>query len=70
MLTVTVLGAHASTTSTQFMENLEATGAFRELRSTQERTNEDDQIEAVLEMIYCRSRPEPGHASTAATGAR
>ncbi len=36
----------------QFMERLDATLAFSELRSTEEQTNEDGQIESVLEMIY------------------
>ena len=36
----------------QFMERLDATGNFRELRSTRERATDDDQIESVLEARY------------------
>ena len=36
----------------QFMENLDQTNAFLELRSREEQTNEDGQIESTLEMIY------------------
>jgi len=36
----------------QFMSRLDETGAFRDLYSTEERPNEDDQIESVLTMVY------------------
>jgi Tfp pilus assembly protein PilN len=36
----------------QFMQRLDETGAFRDLYSTEERPNEDNQIESVLTMIY------------------
>jgi Tfp pilus assembly protein PilN len=36
----------------QFMENLDATNAFSELRSRAERTTDDGQIESSLEMVY------------------
>jgi Tfp pilus assembly protein PilN len=35
-----------------FMENLDSTGAFFELRSAQEHTTEDGQIESALQMVY------------------
>lgn len=57
----------------RFMESLDATGSFLELRSRQEQTTDDGQIESALEMVY---RPD-GKAETApapmvapATGAR
>jgi hypothetical protein len=55
VLAVAVLGRSVNDID-QFMERLDADGAFKQLRSVQERTNEDDQIESVLEMIYA---PEP-----------
>jgi len=36
----------------QFMENLDETNAFFELRSREEQTNEEGQIESTLEMVY------------------
>lgn len=44
----------------QFMENLDGTGSFLELRSRQEQTTEDGQIESALEMVY---RPSAETAS-------
>lgn len=51
ILTVTVLARSVNDVN-QFMERLDATSAFQELRSVQERTNDDEQIESALEMIY------------------
>jgi Tfp pilus assembly protein PilN len=45
----------------QFMENLDETNAFFELRSREEQTNEEGQIESTLEMVY-----QPRAASAAA----
>lgn len=50
-LTVTVLARTVDDVN-QFMERLDATNVFRDLRSTQERANDDNQIESSLEMIY------------------
>ncbi len=36
----------------QFMQRLDATGAFKDLYVTEERPNEDNQIESVLTMLY------------------
>ena len=36
----------------RFMSQLDETGAFKELYSTEERPNEDGQIESVLTMVY------------------
>lgn len=44
----------------QFMENLDATGAFLQLSSRQERTTEDGHIESALEAIY---RPRGAEAA-------
>jgi Tfp pilus assembly protein PilN len=51
LLTVAVL-ARSVNDIEQFMEQLDATGAFKDLRSAQERITDDDQIESVLEMVY------------------
>jgi Tfp pilus assembly protein PilN len=36
----------------EFMERLDGTGVFRELRPTQERASDETQIESVLEAVY------------------
>jgi Tfp pilus assembly protein PilN len=56
-LTVTVL-AKSVPDITEFMASLDETGAFQDLFSREERPNEDNQIESVLEMIYV---PEHAH---------
>lgn len=68
VLTVTVLAKSVDDVG-QFMENLESTGAFMNLLSRQERLNEDDQIESVLETIYVphRAGPEPQPETAAGT---
>ncbi len=43
----------------QFIEKLEATGAFRELLSRDERYNEQGQLEASLESVYVPSSAAP-----------
>jgi Tfp pilus assembly protein PilN len=53
----------------RFMENLDSTGAFADLRSTQEKTNESDQIESALEMVYQPPRGAPA-ATPAPTSGR
>ena len=58
VLTVTVLARSVDDVN-QFMERLDVTGVFQELRSVQERTNEDEQIESALEMIYTPERAKP-----------
>lgn len=55
MLTLTVL-ARSVNDVTEFMSRLDETGAFRDLFSTQERPNEDNQIESTLQMIYVPER--------------
>jgi hypothetical protein len=57
MLTVTVL-AKSVNDVTEFMSRLDETGAFRDLFSTQERPNEDNQIESVLQMLYVPERAQ------------
>jgi len=59
----------------QFMENLDQTNAFLELRSREEQTNEEGQIESTLEMIYQpraaappATAPAPASASAPAQG--
>ena len=49
----------------QFMESLEKTGSFRGLLSRQERMNDQNQLEAVLEMYYA---PPSGGSAPAASG--
>jgi Tfp pilus assembly protein PilN len=63
VLNVTVLARTVEAVN-EFMEHLDAAGAFRDLRSTQERNNEDDQIESVLQMIYVPTQP-PGASDAA-----
>ena len=55
VLTVNVLARSVDDVN-QFMENLDRTGAFMDLRSRQEQTTESDQIESALEMVYA---PQP-----------
>lgn len=62
-LTVTVLARTVDDVD-QFMERLDTTNVFRDLRSTQERANDEDQIESVLQMVYF---PQSGGAPAAAT---
>jgi len=42
----------------QFMSRLDETGAFKDLYSTEERPNEDNQIESVLTMVYVPEAPK------------
>jgi hypothetical protein len=42
----------------QFMLRLDETGAFKDLYSTQERPNEDGQIESTLAMVYVPEAPK------------
>lgn len=51
VLTVNVL-ARGVDDINQFMENLDGTDAFVELRSSQEQTNDAGQIESALQMVY------------------
>jgi Tfp pilus assembly protein PilN len=57
-LTVTVLARTVDDVN-QFMERLDATSVFRDLRSAQEHTNDDNQIESQLEMIYLPAAATP-----------
>jgi Tfp pilus assembly protein PilN len=56
VLHVTVV-ARAVDDINQFMENLDGTGAFARLTPTQERINDDGQVESVLEAIYLPHAP-------------
>jgi len=60
VLTVNVL-ARGVDDINQFMENLDGTDAFVELRSSQEQTNDTGQIESALQMVYV-----PGQAQGSA----
>lgn len=51
VLTITVVAKGVDEVN-QFMERLEATGAFRGLLSREEHVNDDGQLEASLEAIY------------------
>ena len=42
----------------QFMTRLDETGAFKNLYSTEERPNDDGQIESILEMVYVPEAPK------------
>jgi Tfp pilus assembly protein PilN len=62
LLTITVVARDTDEVA-QFMENLEATGAFKELRGTsQERYNEQDLLEATIEMRYKPNGAAPAEA--------
>lgn len=73
VLTVTVLARGVDDVN-QFMENLDQTHAFFDLRSRQEQTKEDGQIESILEMVYqARTADEatsPGHVSASTPAAK
>ncbi len=56
ILNVTVLARSVNDVN-DFMERLDASHEFEELRSVAERTNDDDQIESALEMIYLPGSP-------------
>jgi Tfp pilus assembly protein PilN len=68
VLTVAVLARSVDDVN-EFMENLDKTGAFYELRSGQEQTTEDGQIESVLETVYQPPALERPDAAPAAAGA-
>ena len=53
----------------QFMQRLDATGVFIDVRSTREQTTEQGQIASTLEMIY-RPAADAAPAPAAAEGAR
>jgi Tfp pilus assembly protein PilN len=69
VLTVVVLARGVDDVN-EFMENLDATGAFLELRSAQEQTTDEGQIQSTLETVYKPPPPaaEPRPASTATSG--
>ena len=58
VLVVSVLGRSVNDIQ-QFMARLDDTGVFRDLISTEDRPNEDDQIESTLEMIYLPGAAKP-----------
>lgn len=53
VLTVDVLARGVDDVN-RFMENLDGTGAFEQLRSIQEQTNDEGQIQSALQMVYKR----------------
>ncbi|MGE3956323.1 MAG: PilN domain-containing protein [Vicinamibacterales bacterium] len=65
LLTVNVLARSVDDVN-RFMENLDRTDAFLELRSSQEQTNDEGQIESSLQMIYRPVPPEQPAADAAA----
>lgn len=67
VLTVTVLARSVDDVN-EFMENLDQTGAFHELRSGQEQTTDDGQIESVLETVYQPPAASTPDAPAAAAG--
>ena len=70
VLTVNVLARGVDDVNA-FMENLDKTGAFADVRSRQEQTTESGQIESALEMVYVNAPPGAaavtGDASAPAT---
>lgn len=71
VLTIVVLARGVDDVN-QFMENLDETGAFIELRSRQEQTTEEGQIESMLETVYQPPADDtpPAETPAAAGGAR
>jgi Tfp pilus assembly protein PilN len=69
VLTVAVLARSVDDVN-EFMENLDKTGAFHELRSGQEQTTDDGQIESVLETVYQPPGGAPDGAAAAGGAAR
>ncbi len=59
MLTVVVLARGVDDVDS-FMQRLDSTGHFRELRSSSERTTDEGQIESVLEAEYVPDTPATG----------
>ena len=68
VLTIVVLAREVDDVN-QFMEHLDGTGAFLELRSRQEQTTDEGQIESMLETVYQPPAAEPAAARPAAEGA-
>ncbi len=64
-LTVVVVARSVDNVN-EFMERLDATGVFHELRSTEEHINESGQVESVLQTVY---RPAPATGVPASTPA-
>lgn len=48
----------------EFMSNLEATGAFRNLRPVEEHVSEKGELESTIETSYVPSAPQPKAAAT------
>lgn len=61
MLTITILARGVDDVN-EFMENLEATGAFASLLSREERVTESGQLMAALETAYVPNRAKPSPA--------
>jgi Tfp pilus assembly protein PilN len=66
VLTVNVVARSVDDVN-RFMENLDATGAFPDLRSRQEQTSEDGLIVSTLEMVYQPPAEAPGAAASPAS---
>jgi Tfp pilus assembly protein PilN len=74
ILHVTVVGRSVDDVN-QFMENLDGTGAFARVTPTQERINDEGQVESSLEAVYLplapgAAAPEPAAAAAADRSAR
>lgn len=65
VLTVNVLARGVDDVN-RFMESLDNTGAFAELRSIQEQTTDEGQIESALQMVYRGAGAEPASAEASA----
>jgi Tfp pilus assembly protein PilN len=65
VLTMSVVARNVEDVDT-FMQNLEGTGAFRELNPTEDRSDEDNLITAIIEAVY---KPQPGEPAASAPGA-
>lgn len=69
-LTIVVLAQSVDDVN-EFMERLDRTGVFVQLRSTREQINDQDQIESVLETVYAPApASEPASSTASAAGTR
>ena len=62
MLTINVIARDVDDVN-RFMENLEQTGAFKNVNTSSDRVNEDGQLEAEVQAIYLPAEAKPAPAA-------
>lgn len=65
VLTINVIARDVADVNS-FMENLEETGAFKNVNTSNDRVNDEGQLEALLEAIYIPGNANPANPSGAA----